>query len=224
MSASAVYYPTPLFPASPQATAWQSFTSPPALPPNLPQSPPFLQAPPEQARPLPEPITDTYQPQARDTDAMGSAGNSPNRPGKVTIKIPTGLPLLTTLQPGQEIPEELRQGLNPLQQAGVWMIENCYQRLAMKQSIYGQLADSGFDVCAYSRRAKEAGHKEWESCSQYTKMAIVHDGFFKGGFKGFIRIMSCNPILFNKHHWDWSERFIEHHAKAREKNVESFNL
>jgi hypothetical protein len=34
----------------------------------------------------------------------------------------------------------------------------------------------------------------WPSCSEYTILAIEKYGVVKGIFKGFIRIMRCNPL------------------------------
>lgn len=39
-------------------------------------------------------------------------------------------------------------------------------------------------VCRYS-----------PSCSEYTKKAILKFGILKGGYKGFIRIISCQPLI-----------------------------
>ncbi len=33
------------------------------------------------------------------------------------------------------------------------------------------------------------------SCADYTKEAIEKYGVLKGGFKGFIRILKCNPFF-----------------------------
>lgn len=40
----------------------------------------------------------------------------------------------------------------------------------------------------------------YPSCSEYTKQAIEKYGFFKGSFKGFLRILRCNP--FNQGGYD----------------------
>lgn len=36
--------------------------------------------------------------------------------------------------------------------------------------------------------------KYYPTCSEYTKQAITKYGFFKGSFKGIIRILKCNPF------------------------------
>ena len=33
------------------------------------------------------------------------------------------------------------------------------------------------------------------TCSEYTKKAIKKYGIFKGGWKGFLRILRCNPFF-----------------------------
>lgn len=33
------------------------------------------------------------------------------------------------------------------------------------------------------------------TCSEYTKQAIKKYGIFKGGWKGFLRILRCNPFF-----------------------------
>lgn len=42
---------------------------------------------------------------------------------------------------------------------------------------------TGFKRCIY-----------YPSCSQYTKQAIEKYGLFRGGIKGFFRILKCNPF------------------------------
>lgn len=119
--------------------------------------------------------------------------------------------LIRPLEPGQEIPENIRRGLNPLQVAGVWMIENLYQKVGLKQDVWGFMEQNGLAVCPYTRRAKQEGIKGWQGCSQYTKMAIVRDGFFIGCFEGGVRMLT-EPFVF-LFNTPQMERYIERHAR-----------
>jgi putative membrane protein insertion efficiency factor len=33
----------------------------------------------------------------------------------------------------------------------------------------------------------------YPSCSEYTRLAVIKHGIFKGFFKGFYRVLRCNP-------------------------------
>ena len=36
--------------------------------------------------------------------------------------------------------------------------------------------------------------RHYPTCSEYTKLAIIHYGCLKGCFMGLIRILKCNPL------------------------------
>ena len=42
--------------------------------------------------------------------------------------------------------------------------------------------------------SKDVHCKYYPSCSEYTKQAIDKYGVIKGGTKGFIRVLKCNPF------------------------------
>lgn len=148
---------------------------------------------------------DNWQPRTPGSNARPTDSESSQEPHK------RGHGILRPLEPGQEIPEYMKRELNPFQQAGVFLIENLYQRIGIKQDVWGRMEDMGIAVCPYTRRANQEGIKGWEGCSQYTKMAIVRDGFFIGCFEGGMRMLT-EPFVF-LFKTPTMERYIERHAR-----------
>lgn len=49
-----------------------------------------------------------------------------------------------------------------------------------------------YQKCVSPRLGKNC--KYYPTCSEYTKQAVDKYGIIKGNFKGFIRILKCNPF------------------------------
>lgn len=69
-----------------------------------------------------------------------------------------------------------------------------YQKMTResKFAVKHGLQSTGIFGCGY----KDKGLSEY-SCSEYTREAIRQHGVIKGIWKGFVRILMCNPLTFH---------------------------
>jgi hypothetical protein len=88
--------------------------------------------------------------------------------------------------------EKEAESLGKGQRVCVAMID-WYQRMTRQSKLAVKLGreQTGIFGCGL----KDRGISEW-SCSEYTKEAIQKYGVIKGIWKGFLRIMMCNPFTF----------------------------
>lgn len=42
---------------------------------------------------------------------------------------------------------------------------------------------------------KYVGCRSWPTCSEYTIAAIEREGVIRGGYRGFLRVLRCNPFF-----------------------------
>jgi hypothetical protein len=78
------------------------------------------------------------------------------------------------------------------QQICIGMID-WYQKITRQSKLAARLnrQATGILGCGYKDRGL-SGY----SCSEYTREAIIKYGVLKGIFKGFCRILMCNPLTF----------------------------